>query len=98
MGTGDEEAGSSREGSEGSSAISISFPPPGEGDPQRARGPDVLAPYCFRAPAPGAHSPSGFTGLCPSLILRAAALGQTCVKSPQSILKELVSRRNHSSI
>ena len=98
MGTGDEEAGSSREGSEGSSAISISFPPPGEGDPQRARAP--RCPGALLLPGPGSRGtqPLGFTGLCPSLILRAAALGQTCVKSPQSILKEFVSRRNHSSI
>lgn len=41
--------------------------------------PDVLAPmswrlYGFRAPTPGAHSPSGLIGPCPSLVLRASAL------------------------
>lgn len=54
--------------------------------------------HYFRFPTPGAHSPSGFTGPCPSLVLRAAALGQACVKSPQPVLRELVSRKNHSSI
>lgn len=59
--------------------------------------PSVLAPVLLPGPDSGAHSPSGLIEPCPSLVLCASALGHTCVKSPQYILKELVSRKNHSS-
>lgn len=79
----------SREGSERSRTTSITFPCQGRMTHSVHVAPDVLVPdvlvpdvlapmswrlYGFRTPTPGAHSPSGLIGPCPSLVLRASAL------------------------